>query len=368
MSEAFWVFLGSFFGLYVLGLFIAIVAHEGGHLLCARICSIPISAMIIGCGPVLLRGRVGNVQVELRPFPVGGLVIPAALPNLEKRGPMALYFLGGILGNFAVIGAIILLHIAGAVPTVLFDQAGMPIVELQAGVLVGMQLLVIILSLLPFRGAFKGVRIASDGVQLLRVFSGKFPYAVLLAPYSHGTTRLSMKSPALSRIAFQLARADRWSSEDARRDFCSALRRELAEGRLSAEEEMLVLDALVTDGLLFADPALRSELDQWSLRALQLGPEVRTLVGSRGAALVETGRYQEGKALLETVAFADDIRPFDALMSRIFLARAEHALGNSTAAAGLMTQVRSETAKPGAVGPATMTLIERIESDMKIVP
>ena len=137
---------------------------------------------------------------------------------------------------------------------------------------------------------------------------------------------------------------------------------------MSAQEEMLVLDKLVTDGLLFADPALHTELDQWSLRALQLGPEIRTLVGSRGAVLVETGRYEEGKALLETVAFADDAAPFDALISRIFLARAEHALGNGVAAARLMTQVRSAIANPGSAGPATMALIERVESEMKAKP
>ena len=128
---------------------------------------------------------------------------------------------------------------------------------------------------------------------------------------------------------------------------------------------MLVLDALVTDGLLFADPMLLTGLEQWSLRALQLGPGVRTVVGSRGAALVELGRYQEGKALLETVAFTVDAEPFDALMSRIFLARAEHALGNAAAAAALMTQVRSMTAQAGVLEPAVISLIERIEREIQ---
>jgi hypothetical protein len=131
---------------------------------------------------------------------------------------------------------------------------------------------------------------------------------------------------------------------------------------------MLVLDALVTDGLLFADPMLLAEMEQWSLRALQLGPEVRTLVGSRGAVLVELGRYQEGKALLEGVAFTVDTESFDVLMSSIFLARAEHALGNGAAAAALMTQVRSNTAQAGANEPAVISLIERIEREIQAPP
>jgi predicted Zn-dependent protease len=125
---------------------------------------------------------------------------------------------------------------------------------------------------------------------------------------------------------------------------------------------------LVTDGLLFADPMLLAEMEQWSLRALQLGPEVRTLVGSRGAVLIELGRYQEGKALLEGVAFTVDTEPFDVLMSSIFLARAEHALGNAAAAAALMAQVRSQTAQAGAHGPAVVSLIERIEREIQAPP
>ena len=71
------------------------------------------------------------------------------------------------------------------------------------------------------------------------------------------------------------AGADRWTSEDSRRKVWRALRRALAQGDLTAEEQMCVLDALVTDGLLVAggpvtaDPAPRPELDAWSQRALR---------------------------------------------------------------------------------------------------
>jgi len=83
-----------------------------------------------------------------------------------------------------------------------------------------------------------------------------------------------------------------------------------------------------------------------------------------GAVLVELGRYQEGKALLETAAFADKASPFDLFMSRIFLARAEHALGNAAAARDLITQARA-TAE-GTVGrqPGVTALIGRIEREM----
>jgi hypothetical protein len=365
MSEAFWVFLLWLLGLYFVGLVAASVAHECGHLVCARICSIPVGQFGIGCGPVVLRRRVGGAQLVLRLVPVGGLVIPTVLPDLRRRWPMALFFVGGVLGNIAAIGAVIALHAAGAAPVVLYNEAGMPLIVAQAGILIGTQLFIIILSLIPHRASLDGRPMASDGLQLLRLFSGGFPHALVLEPYRRSTTRQSKISPAYSRIAGQLARADRLTNEETRREVRAALRRELTSGDLAAEEEMLVLDALVTDGLIFADPAVRPELDQWSLRALQLGPKVKTLIGSRGAVLVELGRYQEGKQLLETVAFSSDAAPFDALMSQVFLARAAQALGDAALASDLVTRARSAVTNPGAIGPAVIGLIERAEKEIQ---
>jgi hypothetical protein len=230
------------------------------------------------------------------------------------------------------------------------------------------QVCIILTTLIPYRTRVEGRPGASDGLQLLRLLFGlrKSAYVVAaLECYHSDKTRPPMASPVWSRIAQQLGR-DRWANEDVRSDVQEALRRELAQGGLSPEEELLVLDVLVTDGLVFADPVLRPKLDEWSLRALRLGPAVMTLVGSRGAVLVEIGRYQEGKALLETVAFANEAPWFDLLMSRIFLARAEHALGNAAAVDDLVTDARA-IAQPSTSWPAVTALIGRIESEMRTV-
>jgi hypothetical protein len=64
---------------------------------------------------------------------------------------------------------------------------------------------------------------------------------------------------------------------------------------LSREEEMLVLDTLLTYGLACGDTELRPHLDEWSLRASELGPEIATLIGTRGAVLVELGQFAAGR-------------------------------------------------------------------------
>jgi hypothetical protein len=85
----------------------------------------------------------------------------------------------------------------------------------------------------------------------------------------------------------------------------------LAVGELQPAEEMLVLDRLITVGLGLGDPEFRLHFDQWSARVRELGPEVTTLKGSCGAALVELGQVEAGKALLEEVAAAADASHFD---------------------------------------------------------
>lgn len=77
-----------------------------------------------------------------------------------------------------------------------------------------------------------------------------------------------------------------------------ALIRELERGVLSDQEEMLVLDVLLTYGVVCDAQRLRPHLDQWSTRALALGPDIVPLLRTRGAVLVSLGRHEEGKALL----------------------------------------------------------------------
>jgi hypothetical protein len=71
--------------------------------------------------------------------------------------------------------------------------------------------------------------------------------------------------------------------------------RELDRGEVSEREKVYVLDMLVTHGIVFGDPAVRRHLDDWSRQTLALGPGLPTLRGSRGAALVECGCYEEAR-------------------------------------------------------------------------
>jgi len=60
MMSGLLLFLLGYIGLIVGGFIVGTMAHEAGHLLCARLASIPLRRMVIGWGPILVRGRVGD--------------------------------------------------------------------------------------------------------------------------------------------------------------------------------------------------------------------------------------------------------------------------------------------------------------------
>jgi hypothetical protein len=170
-------------------------------------------------------------------------------------------------------------------------------------------------------------------------------------------------SPASSRVFCDAGWYYLSGDTDARHDFRAALLHEVEGGDLASEEKMWVLDALITDGLVSRDPAVRHYLDEWSRRALALGPELPTLLGSRGAVLVEFDRYEEGKALLAPLATASQAESLDSFMSRAFLALAERALENAAAAQELANAART-AAEAIQKAPHVMAMLARLDSEI----
>jgi hypothetical protein len=341
LSEDYWI-LGVIFSL-ALGLVAGVVFHEFGHMACAALLSFPIRLVSIGRGPLLWCCRIGETQFELHAVPLSGCVL--LYPQLVIRKFSSLLFLfGGVLGNAAVIALVAVVDEARLV-LAWRDYLG-PIVLVQC--------YMIIANLVPFWTNVRGVRIGSDGLQLLLTALGPWRgptqagliYAARLDGYG-GAKRTPPRATA--RLIYQLIRSDHWTDAEARRDYEDALQRELGRRTLSREETMLVLDGLLTSALMHRSPQLRAHLDAWSEQALQLGPDIATLRGTRGAVLVELGRYEEGKALLAPLASSQPGSAFDAFMISVSLARAEHGIGNVAAARAFAAAARENvSAVPGA--------------------
>jgi Peptidase family M50 len=351
------LFVGLFLW-FVVGRAIGTACHEVGHLLCAAIGSIPIHRMVVGHGPLLWRGRFGETWLELRLLPFGGHVAPYPAVNYRWCW-RALFLSGGVLANVAVICLVAALRAAGVAP----GKAGQFL-----GAIVFAQLYIIVRSLIP---SWDNRRV-NDGLLLLQLLrqSRDYPaearaaYAMCLSGYGNGSPQPTM-TLASARLLYHVSLTDRTTDEEARRDFREALLRELERGHLVREERILALDALVTDGLISGDPTARASLDEWSQQALELGPELPTLLGSRGAVLVVLGRYEEGRALLAPIAAVSQARPFDAIMSQAFLARAERALGDEAAARQFANGART-TAEAIQVMPRVAAMLTRLDTEMQL--
>jgi len=350
--------LGARFAGFFVGLLIAIAVHEAGHLVCAVATGTPVRQMTVGAGPLLFRRRFGETWFELRLLPTLGFVVnyPAAIVH---RGRIALFLLGGVLANAAVVGAIGVVTARHEMP-VWMDEV--------TGALVFTQLWLILVNLMPFTVDIGEARIASDGGQLLQLWlmtSGELTaagkvYAQMVTAYADGAP-LPRPTQASSRIMYHVFRNDRWTDSTAAAEFVAAMRRELARSDLSVAEEALVLDALVTHALTAGDADLRPELVALAQRALLLAPS-DSLRGSHGAALVETGQYSEGKTVLETLIARGRLSPFDTFMTEVHLARAACGLGDRDAAARWAAAAR--TTAEACATPAVSCMLARMEAEL----
>jgi hypothetical protein len=346
---------------FIVGVAAGILFHEAGHALCAICTGHRVRRVVIGSGPLVLRVHFKGAKLELRILPLGGRVIFQPPGQVHKLAT-ALVSVGGILGNLALVGIIAALASVGAVMT----EARAPLTTIVVA-----QFFLVAVNLLPYRFKVGYLVFESDGLKLLtllwprleRLQSARI-YASLVDRYSD-QKQVRKPSAASLRIVHQIKRIDGWWDSSTRRDIQRALVSEVAGGELPREEEMLVLDTLLTLGLVCGDPEFRPYLDEWSLRALALGPEIPTLVATRGGVLIELGHFEAGRSLLSPLlsakhaGSADAI--FDALLARYFLSRAEHALGDVAAARAHASEVRKTAAVIEDV-PAVSVLMQRFKA------
>jgi hypothetical protein len=340
---------------------VGIPVHEMGHVLCGILVSIPAQQVVVGRGPAIFTCRFGETLVQLRLDLLGGGGLVTRYHALVYRKYRSVFCSsGGILADVVLLGALVGTWVA-------FGPSA-NLRALLAGAIFW-QLLLRMPSMIPRDVMIDGKHVGNDMRSILSTLFGPpsgptqlgLWFADVLSKYSGGQELAVPTSAAAVRICHHLIR-DRWVDEAERRDADAALMRELKRGGLTREEEVVVLDLLSTDALIFADPDLRPHLEKWSLRAFNLAPNVKTVCATRGGALVEQGRYAEAITLLEPLTSAEE-PAFDRLLTHAFLARAEHALGNTEAAVRNIAHAREIwDASPQVT--ALISFMQRIEAEV----
>ena len=79
---------------------LALIVHELGHLVAARLCKVPASELGLGLGPRLAGFRLGGIRFNLRAIPVGSFVrLDGARLKEKSVRAQLLFHLSGIVFN-----------------------------------------------------------------------------------------------------------------------------------------------------------------------------------------------------------------------------------------------------------------------------
>ncbi len=343
--------------IFLLGTWVGTIFHEAGHFVCAKLTGVPVRFVRAGGGPAL-RFRLHETEFSLGLLPAGGYVWP--YPALDfHRGRETLFALGGVFGNVLLV--LLLVQLDSRLPPASFAHVVLRVTMLA-------QFVQIALSVIPQRITVFGCEYSSDARGLLEIWFNEPPqyrryWEAALSQYGAGAATATAAAAA-ARILYHRLYARIWDSAAAREESNAALERELQRGGLAPPEELLVLDMLITRGLLARDPALHGKMDLWSQRALALGSHLPTIRGSRGTVLCLLGRHGEAKAMLETVEAGGPVLPFDALMTKIFMARASAGLGEMSEASRLIGEARVEAAAARAE-PRVLSLIAATDAEIR---
>lgn len=298
-----------------------------GHALCARAVGLRPYWIRIGQGPAIFSHTFSGIRLDWGLWPAGGLTY-AEFQNLnwanlnQAKLKLSVFMLGGVLGNLFLFTIALQFYKQNPNALVLF--------------FIAFETLLILSSIIPFDGQLYGNRFSNDAKQIWSILSGKWReyYAMVYAAYEAAIARYETNTAARPLFENDLRRLQLLLEAEAKltigeiSEAVSRFNQLLKDKRSSRSERAYLLDRLASIVIIYRRQEYLSQADCWSKEALELAGNAKTLQGTRGAILIELGHFAEGKALLLPLVAADN-DPIDIAFSSCYIAKADHALGNS---------------------------------------
>lgn len=283
--------------------FVGDVLHEVAHSLAGALMGLGIKEVRVGSGPVLLSAGLGRTAIQLRLLPGRGLVKQFRPVERLRRLRLFVFIAAGPASDIALLVGLAMASLqpdSGEYWSIALRVAGCT------------QLYRVWSNLRPRMVEIDGSPIPNDGLQLLQIVTNRHVDRVQVG------NDVALEHLAYEGMIKRYLKPDEPMPEPATRspeilgyyrsryidkqgfgqEMLAALNAALATERPVAEE-ILLLESLIGDALVKADQSMLPSLDRWSARAFELGPDIATLKGTRGAALVELSRPAEGLALLD---------------------------------------------------------------------
>jgi hypothetical protein len=326
----------------MLSYFVGVVVHELGHAACGRMVGIPIALVSIGDGPRLFQFKVRNTAFAVNAYPMCGFCKPSE--NWTNRGWRSVFFgLGGVIGNLALIVALLAADASDLLPDGSWSVIGL---------MIFVQCWLIAFSIVPMRGQdAKHLSHANDGYLIWAMLRGQM------------TVSATFMEQAMARYRKAGAAPDPLTDAAVRRDCHAQIIAELDRGRLSATEEMAVLDGLINEWFQSGDAELTGRVEHWSERLIALGPGIDTVKGTRGGVLVSLGRHSEGQALLLPLHARLKTTDFDRIMTEVLLARATLGLGQRSHARLWINAAKVTSAAAGYTD-GQLAIVAKVEAEI----
>jgi tetratricopeptide (TPR) repeat protein len=319
--------------------FPAVVLHELGHAVAARLVRWPVYQVAIGWfGKPIFRRKVSGVLVQINSVPVGGFTYTGPSGERVSRGAAFLVYGGGPAMN--AIAAVLLL------PTVLNPTSSM-----EEGLLLGTMffwanIICLGISLYPMACSTPYGPADTDGTVLWKTIfhwptlersllsNGRYMEALALRESGQLPEALELlekstpESPPL-RLAWNVLRAilqmDSGSPAKARELFLAFIKEQQTQDR---SIEAILKNNLAWANLLIGDPVLHEESLAATEQAVRDLPSMALVKGTRGSILIQVGRAAEGVPLvLESFYSKESTTARDKAANACLLAMGEAQLG-----------------------------------------
>jgi hypothetical protein len=299
--------------------------HELGHFVCAKLVGLSPQRMRIGSGFCILRKSFFGAQLELCILPFDGET-SAYYPDTgwskfeDLKLKLIIYSIGGCLAESVLLLCSIMMLVYTDSPIFKFFNF--------------IEVVSIIINLVPRDVSISEKNQPNDGKAILflltedyqRYFSVDCQKEITRIAGYRAEPHILFKDNIRNLELFV-----KFNTELVYRHFDEAIAlliQLLNAKNASNAEKVYFLDTLSSIVINYGQKQYLTQADGWSQEAMRLAGYSKTIQGTRGAILIELGKYEEGKQLLFPLTEPDN-DPIDMAISNYYLAKADHCLGNS---------------------------------------
>ncbi|KYC42611.1 hypothetical protein WA1_21375 [Scytonema hofmannii PCC 7110] len=322
-------------------LYFSIFCHEMGHFMTAKILRFNPYLVRIGVGRTILNYKILNTLIEIKAIPTGGFTNISNIAQQGLKSKLILIHISGPLSNL-FLG--LLLY---------FISNNLEFIEIISN-LSSIEFLIFITNLIPLKTYQDGRTYSSDGKQILDTLiksKQKIIQKLLgLSRYTLDKNNTSLiyfnNDIELLYAAFQVEALLQQKKYD---NAIEILEQILNHPNCLTRDKVYIIDVLASIVINYGEIKYLQKADNWSLQALEIASNLKTVQGTRGAILIEMGKYYEGKEiLLPLTEVGND--GVDIAVSCCYIAKADYFLGNEE-------QVNYWLKKAGKIGMANHILL-----------